>query len=358
MNFEDTDYRQEILDLENPFDITLVSDFLKDLSFEYKSGEVDMTMILYNLNDELIGTGSIRKKTLKFVAVSPKFRDTTAFAQIVTFLTSKILENYKQCFIFTKPNTSKRFESLGFSLIATAEPLFSVLEFGYETIKDYQGYLEENKVETKTNQIASIVVNCNPFTIGHQYLIEKAAAENELVYLFVVSENLSVFPFELRWDMIKKGIVHLNNVKMISTGSYIVSGAIFPHYFLKQAEACLISEKQAEIDVKIFAEYIAPVLNIKKRYIGTENYCLTTAAYNNAMKEILPKNSIEVMEVERISNDNNGNFISASKVRKAIKNDNLISVLNFLPPITKEFLLSSASEKIKQKIIKGKGRRH
>jgi len=356
MSFEDTDFRQEILDLKNPFDVKLVSDFLKDLGFDYNAIEVDMTLIIYNLNNELIGTGSVRKKTLKFVAVSPNFRDTTAFAMIVTSLTNKILETYKRCFVFTKPDTSKRFESLGFSHIETAEPLFSVLEFGYESIKDYQDYLKENKVKTKTDQIAAIVVNCNPFTIGHQYLIEKAAAENELVYLFVVSENLSVFPFELRWKMIKKGIEHLKNVVILSTGSYIVSGAIFPHYFLKQEETCHISEKQAEIDVKIFANYIAPVLNIKKRYIGTENYCLTTAAYNTAMKTILPKKNIEIIEVKRIAANVGENFISASKVRKAIKNNNLESVLDFLPPITRDFLLSDASEKIKQKIIKGKGR--
>lgn len=356
MSFEDTDFRQEILDLENPYDVKLVHDFLKRLDFEYHSNEVDMTMILYNLNDEFIGTGSVRKKTLKFIAVSPKFRETTAFAQIVTFLTNKVLEIYKQCFVFTKPNTSILFESLGFSHIATAEPLFSVLEFGYETIKNYQEYLKENIVKTKTNQIASIVVNCNPFTIGHQYLIEKAAAENELVYLFVVSENLSVFPFELRWEMIKKGIAHLDNVKMLSTGSYIVSGAIFPHYFLKQESGSLISEKQAEIDVKIFSEYIAPILNIKKRYVGTENYCMTTAAYNRSMHEILPEKNIEVIEVKRISKNGDRNFISASKVRKAIKYDTLQDVIAFLPPVTKDFLRSDASLKIKQKIKKGKGR--
>jgi len=358
MSFEDTDFRQEILDLENPFDVKLVGDFLRNLGFDYNPNEVDLTMILYNLNDEFIGTGSVRKKTLKFVAVSPKFRETTAFSQIVTFLTNNILENYKQCFVFTKPETSSRFISLGFSHIATAEPLFSVLEFGYETIKNYQEYLKENKVKTKTDQIASIVVNCNPFTIGHQYLIEKAAAENELVYLFVVSENLSVFPFELRWKMIKNGISHLKNVVMLSTGSYIVSGAIFPNYFLNQEESCHISEKQAEIDVKIFSEYIAPILNIKKRYIGTESYCLTTAAYNNAMKQILPKKDIEVIEVKRISKNGIGNFISASKVRKAIKNDDMQSVIDFLPPVTKDFLLSDDSLKIKDKIIKGKGSRH
>jgi len=358
MSFEDTDFRQEILDLDNPYDVKLVVDFLKDLGFDYNPDVVDMTMILYNLNDEFIGTGSVRKKTLKFVAVSPDFRDTTAFAQIVTFLTGKILETYKQCFVFTKPETAKRFKSLGFSQIAKAEPIFSVLEFGYESIKDYQQYLKDHKVQTQTERIASIVMNCNPFTIGHQYLIEKASAENELVYLFIVSENLSVFPFELRWKMIEKGIAHLNNVKMLSTGSYIVSGAIFPNYFLKQESANLISEKQAEIDVKIFAKYIAPVLNIKRRYIGTENYCHTTSAYNKAMKKILPEKNIEVHEIKRISVNGNDNFVSASKVREAIRTNALEGILDFLPEVTKEFLLSEASLEIRQKIAKGKLRRH
>jgi len=349
MNFEDTDFRQEILDPSNPYDVKLVSDFLADLGFEYEANRVDTTMILYNLNEEIIGTGSIRKKTLKFVAVAPKFRDSTAFALIVSFLTDKILENHRQCFVFTKPTTAVLFESLGFKLIATAEPLFSVLEFGYESINNYQEYLKTNKKENIQGSIAAIVVNCNPFTNGHKYLIEKAAAENDLVYLFVVSENLSVFPFELRWQLIKEGTAHLKNVVMLTTESYIVSGAIFPNYFLKQESWSLISQKQSEIDVKIFLKYIVPILGINKRYVGTECYCPTTATYNKMMKELLPKEGIELIEIERIKGVNNS-FISASKVREAIKNDTLDNIIDFLPEVTKEFLLSDESLEIRNKI--------
>lgn len=356
MSFEDTDFRQEILDTENPFDVKLVSDFLKSIGFDYKPQEVDFTMILYNLNDEIIGTGSIKRKTLKYVAVAPTFRESTAFPLIVTFLSNKILEKFNRCFVFTKPETAKLFESLGFSLIAKAEPLFSVLEFGYKSIKDYQNYLLKNKVETKTDDISAVVVNCNPFTKGHKYLIEKAASESEQVYLFVVKEDLSAFPFEIRWKLIEEGISHLKNVKMLSTGPYIVSGAIFPNYFLKNEEWNHISEKQAEIDVKIFAEYIVPILNIKKRYIGTENYCLTTASYNRAMHEILPEADVKVIEVKRISLGEATNYISASKVRNAIKEDNLQSILDFLPDVTKNFLLSEESAEIKTKIKSGTGR--
>jgi len=358
MTFEDTDFRQEILNLENPLDVKLLNTFLASLDFDGIKEEVDTTMIIYNLNNEIIGTGSLKGNTLKYVVVAPAFRETTAFPLIVTYLADKALEKHKQCFVYTKPETAKLFQALGYSLIATAEPLFAVLEFGYKTIKDYQRHLKQNIIETSTNNIAAIVVNCNPFTIGHRYLIEKASQENELVYLFVVSENLSAFPFEIRWKLIEGGISHLKNVKMLATGPYLVSGAIFPNYFLKNESWNLISQKQAEIDVKIFADYIAPILNIKKRYIGTEKDCQTTAAYNTAMQNILPEYDIKVIEYERISADinNKNNFVSASKVREAIKYNKLHNVLNLLPKSTQEFLISKKSEEIRLKIINSNNR--
>lgn len=359
MTFEDTDFRQELLDLDSPLDIKLLKTFLSSLGFDYKPEDVEITMIIYNLNNEIIGTGSLNGNTLKYVVVAPAFRDSTAFPLIVTYLADKALENYKQCFVYTKPETAKLFQALGYSLIATAEPLFSVLEFGYKTIKDFQHHLKQYKIETKTNNVAAIVVNCNPFTFGHRYLIEKASKENELVYLFVVSENLSAFPFEIRWKLIENGISHLKNVKMLATGPYIVSGAIFPNYFLKHESWNLISEKQAEIDVKIFVEYIAPILNIKKRYIGCETYCETTAAYNTAMHKILPLHNIEVVECERISANKEfceKDYISASKIREAIKQDELNDVLSSLPESTKIFLLSDDSAEIRLKIKKGNSR--
>lgn len=350
MNFEDTDFRMEVLDIENPFDVKMVYDFLLKLGFEYNTADINYTLILYNLNNDIIGTGSLNRETLKYVVVAKEFRESTAFSLIVTSLVNKALEQYKRCFVFTKPQTAKLFESLGFSKLATAEPLFTVLEFGYKTIKDYQEYLRTKKVNTKTDKIAAIVVNCNPFTKGHKYLIEKASQENEIVYLFIVKENLSVFPYEIRKGLIKKGIAHLKNIVVLSTGPYIVSGAIFPDYFIKNENLNLISAKQAEIDIKIFAKYIAPVLNIKKRYVGTENYCQITAAYNKAMKDILPKAGIQFIEIPRITSGDDKNYISASKIRKAIKEDNLQEYLDFLPAVTKAFLLSKEAKPIIDKI--------
>jgi len=348
MNFEDTDFRYEFLDTENPFDVKLVSKFLSQNGYDFSAEVVDATLIMYNLNDEMIGTGSCKNQTLKYVVVADKFRETTAFPLIVSYLSDRILKEHKNCFVFTRPETSILFEGLGFKEIAKADPLFAVLEFGYETIKDYQESLLKIKKETKTGQVAAIVVNCNPFTKGHLYLIEKAAAENELVYLFVVEENLSVFPYETRLKIIKKGIAHLDNVVIVGTGAYIVSGGIFPNYFLKLEDWNHISQKQAELDVSIFAKYIVPVLNIKKRYVGTEKYCRTTKAYNDAMKRILPEYGCELIEVTRKSmgmvvQGDEKDCISASKIRLAIKEDRFNEVIDFLPEVTRDFLLSEES---------------
>jgi [citrate (pro-3S)-lyase] ligase len=249
---------------------------------------------------------------------------------------------------------------LGYNEIATAPPLFTVLEFGFESIYTYQNYLRTISVTSTSNEIAGIVVNCNPFTNGHLFLIEKAAAENEIVYLFVVEEERSAFSFDIRWELIRKGISHLKNVVMVRGGMYVVSGAIFPSYFLKCEELNEVMQKQAELDVIIFARYIVPVLKIKKRYVGTEVYCKTTEAYNNAMKTILPGYGVTVIEIERKSVGKAGpdspNYISASKIRDAIREDRLQEVMDFLPDSTREFLLSDDSAPVRSKIKAGKSR--
>ena len=354
MTFEDTDFRQENLDLENPFDVKLVSDFLETLGFSYKVEEVEHTILIYNLRGDIIATGSHKGKILKYVAVASAYRDSTAFALVVTTLTEKLLTSYKNTYVFTRPENSVYFKGLGYKLIASAEPLFCVLEFGFETIENYCNYLKKLKHPGSYKSVAAIVVNCNPFTLGHLYLIEKAAAENDLVYLFVVEENKSVFPFDIRWKLIENGISHLTNVQMVKGGDYIVSGWIFPSYFLKNEKVDDILKTQAELDVKIFANYFVPVLGINKRYVGSENYCKTTAAYNEAMHKILPSNGVEVIEITRIQKHET--FISASLVRKAIKDGKLEEIIDFLPSSTRDFLLSDESSDIRNRIKKSKSR--
>jgi [citrate (pro-3S)-lyase] ligase len=78
------------------------------------------------------------------------------------------------------------------------------------------------------------------------------------------------------------------------------------------------------------------------------------------MKAILPSKGVKVTEVERKSiGTGEGelpNYISASKVRQAIKEDRLNDVLGFLPDSTREYLLSKDSAEIRARIKAGGGR--
>jgi [citrate (pro-3S)-lyase] ligase len=359
MSFENADFREEVLDIQNPYDVKFVSDFLKNLNFDYDPSEVDYTMVLYNLNGDIIGTGSSKKHILKYVAVTERFRNTIAFSQIVTHLIDRLLVHQKHIFVYTLPQNTELFQGLGFTEIATAPPLYAVLEFGYDNIKTYQDYIRSKKIQTTSKPVSALVVNCNPFTNGHKYLIEKASKESRVLYLFVVEEDKSSFPFEIRWRLIKEGIAHLNNIVMLKSSHYVVSGTIFPSYFLKNQCENDISEKQAELDIQTFIRYIVPILGITRRYVGTEDYCQTTLAYNNAMKKLLPKSGVELIEVPRIkieTEKEKDGIVSASKVRDAIKNDYLEQILPFLPAVTKSFLLSKQSEEIINNIKTGEGR--
>lgn len=324
------------------------------LGFDFDPRSVDYTMILCDAQGHIAGTGSYQGQVLKYVAVEPSHRATNCFSVIVTHLLRLLMKRHKQIFAFTRPGNTNSFVRLGFKEVATAEPLYALLEFGYRSIRDYQSYLQSRKVSGATPPIASIVVNCNPFTNGHKYLIETAASESKIVYLFVVEEDRSVFPFKDRWKLVEEGTRHLPNVVMLKSGPYVVSGATFPKYFLQDESPDLVTQNQAELDVVIFAQYIVPVLGITRRYVGTEPYSPTTKAYNAAMKTILSAGGLEVIEIERKSKgadaEGNPNYISASKIRKAIIEDDLTSIQDFLPPCTLAYLQSPSSKAVRAKL--------
>ena len=73
----------------------------------------------------------------------------------------------------------------------------------------------------------------------------------------------------------------------------------------------------------------AKELGITKRFVGEELLDPVTRQYNEAMKRILPNYGIEVEEIKRLETDQG--IISASAVRKWIKEDNWEAVKKFVP---------------------------
>lgn len=164
------------------------------------------------------------------------------------------------------------------------------------------------------NKSGSIVMNANPFTKGHRYLVEKALEEADCLYIFVLEEDKSFFSFEDRLNMVRLGVSDLENVIVIPSGKYIISTRTMPGYFKK--ETCPFVEKDAVVDLEIFASVIAKVMGIKARFAGEEPIDQFTKKYNDTMKKVLPKYNIEFVEIPRKTYGDE--VISASRVRKYI----------------------------------------
>lgn len=163
----------------------------------------------------------------------------------------------------------------------------------------------------------AIVMNCNPFTLGHRYLIERACAWEgvDRLIIFVVEEDRSFFRFEDRIEMVRIGTADLKNVIVIPSGKYIISAQTLPGYFEKDENPDIVFDAADDLD--LFSNVIAPELNISVRFAGEEPIDGYTRQYNKAMSSVLPEHGIEFVEIPRKEHD--GIVISASRVRKLMK---------------------------------------
>lgn len=341
-------YQVRTLYTQNPMDAGIVSEFLESQELDLEA-PLDYTIGLFDGN-QLIGTGSLAGNVLKCIAIDPRYQGTGLSNKIVSELVSRAYElGRTHLFIFTKPENVAMFHDMGFYPIESEAPFVTLLE---NKAKGLQEYIEKlsGKVLSRENQaISSIVMNCNPFTLGHQYLIEQAAAECDQLHLFVVWEDRSSFPNEVRLRLIQEGTRHLKNVYIHKGEHYIVSSATFPSYFIKKKTDLV--EIHCRLDLKIFAGHIAPALGITRRYIGHEPYCQVTATYNQIMKEVLPKYGIEVREIQRRGLEYGEALISASAVRMLLREGKWDQLINFVPVTTLAYLKSEDAQPVLRKIM-------
>lgn len=282
---------------------------------------------------KLQAVGARDRNVLKMIAVDEEYRSTGAFSDIIQGLITDAFDaGYDHLFVFTKPVYSMHFESLNFSLLCSTDKT-AVFEFG----KSISKYLGNLKNLSRQGRNAGLVMNCNPFTLGHRYLIETASAESDFVYVFVVQEDQSVVPYQDRLELVRRGTADLKNVYVIPSGEYAVSRITFPSYFLKDEEQ--IIAQQIEIDLRIFGKHFAPAFNIGKRYVGEEPICNFTSQYNEAMKKIMPEYGIKLVEMERKLMD--GKIISASFARKLFFNEEYEEMKRLVPDVTYEYLMNN-----------------
>lgn len=293
----------------------------------------------------LIGTGSIKGNTLRCIAVEEAYQGTNILNLLMNELVRmQYMLGRNHLFVYTKPSAQKSFQFMGFHRIEEVNGKVILMENRSDGIQKHLNQLEKYKVAGK--KISAIVMNSNPFTKGHLYLIERAAAEGEHVHVFIVSSDLSSFPYKFRKRLMEEGTKHIKNITLHEGGNYIISNATFPSYFIKEPSE--IVKTHAMLDLKIFSNHIAPCLGISKRYVGEEPYCEMTNQYNQVMKELLPKCGIEVREIPRKSINNE--TISASKVRDFIGKGDIEKIKAFVPEATYNFLNSEEGKKVIQKI--------
>ena len=293
-------------------------------------GNLDYTCGLFDENDNLAATGSSFGATLRCFAVDRAHQGEGLLNQIVSHLVERLTgQGRTHLFVYTKVSTAKFFQDLGFYEIARVENTLSFLENRKNGFARFCARLSQSRTEEPA---AAIVMNANPFTLGHLALAERAAAEFPAVHLYVLEEDASLVPFAVRWKLVNEGVAHLPHVICHKSGPYLISSATFPSYFLKDEGAVI--QGHARLDLALFSQ-IAQALNITARYAGEEPSSQVTGLYNRVMAQELPKKGIRFVEVPRASQD--GAPISASTVRKLIHDGNLGAIRPLVPEPTWQF---------------------
>ena len=301
--------------------------------------------------DEIVAGGGLKGGVIKCVAVTDGHKGEAVANQIVSHLIAQANADGHQCVkLFTKPQNRQMFESMSFRLLAEA-PKAILMETGIGGIKRYSEELESEKGKVKSEKsngklhhlnpstpqpIAPpsgiIIMNCNPFTLGHRYLIEQAAQQVETLYILVVREDCSMFSYDERKAIISRGVAHLDNVVVCDGSEYSISATTFPTYFLKSLSDA--SDTQMTLDIDLYRRHIAPALGATVRFVGTEPDDPLTRRYNELMKSMLP----DVREVARL--EKNGVAVSASRVRKAIVENHLALAARLVPPTTVPYIVA------------------
>ena len=307
-------------------EIEKVKDFL--LRFSLKLDQ-DITKTFYMEDeDNIVGTISCANYIIKDLAVDPNYQSENVAGKLVNAMIMYFSQNEIYSYqVFTKPMYKNIFLSLGFKEIVSTDKVI-MLEGGTSSINDELDKIKKQldmrfAVLDETSDICALVINGNPLTTGHVHLIEYASSLHQMVVVFIVEENKSVFTFEERLSMAYLATKRLANVCVIPSTKYIVSSLTFPTYFLKDGNE--VNEEHAKIDALIFKEYFMKKLFIKKRYLGEESNP-KMINYNNTLKEILKD---KVVIIPRLCEDSQA--VSASRVRSLIEQNKVDEALAYIP---------------------------
>ncbi|MCQ2419897.1 MAG: [citrate (pro-3S)-lyase] ligase [Clostridia bacterium] len=290
----------------------------------------DYRVGIWDSQDELAATGALVGDMLQMIAVDPAYQGENLAAKVVTALVREAGRRGIGCvYMIAKRQSAAQFQALGFK--PAAETAAAVLlEWGSPGIAAFCKTLEAHRTLSRTG---CIVMNANPFTKGHRYLVEKVCEACERVIVLAVEEDRSEFPFDVRLALIREGLSDLPQVTVLPGSRYVISSMTFPAYFVRDAAKSLA---ESEMDAVLFGKYIAPSLGVTDRFVGTEPLSASTAVYNETLQRLLPQYGIELHIIDRTELDSSP--VSASAVRKHIAENDREAALALVPETTADWL--------------------
>ena len=354
------------LPLSLPFFRNQVEAFLRENGLRME--ELDHYYACTSPDGSILAGAGIKADIIKCVAVAPSARSEgfmlPLLSRVVSDAAAKGVLNLK---VFTKPENREIFESIGFKVLASA-PKAVLMENG-RGLEKYCEYLLCQR-QPSARKCGVIVMNANPFTLGHKYLIEKALEQVDHLFVIPVKEDASAFPYLERIAMIRAAIqpdssvmpdsdrasaqpsaeqnyfsgrcpknqfssanaspAHADaRITVLEGSDYCISAATFPTYFLKDLSDA--AETQMRLDIDLFERHIMPALGATVRFVGSEPLDPLTARYNALMH-----NAVVIPRLEAIS---------ASRVRAAIEAGDYASAAALCPSTTHPYLLAALAER-------------
>lgn len=326
------EYRVEQIDLRFGTEKEQLWEFLRAHHLKPEQ-DLDVAFGVFDLEDTLCGCGCAAGSLLKCFAVAEELRGQNALGSLVSELVqNRFARGLYDLFVITRAKNKELFAQCGFYPLAQTQELV-MLENTPRGPENFVAPFWCAGDETKT--VGAIVMNCNPFTRGHRALVEYAASQCDVLHLFVVEEDRSAFSTATRLRLVRSGVADLPCVRVHRSGPYMISGATFPTYFLKENED--VTRLQTQLDIALFAQRIAPALHITRRFAGEEPLDPVTAQYNDAMRSLLAEHGVEFVEIPRVAED--GAPISASRVRRLLQTSGVCAdVLTLVPKSTAAYL--------------------
>ena len=312
---------------------TRVERFLADSGLRLE--DVDYYAAVTDDDGNIIAGGGLQGNVIKCIAVGPAARETGLSNRLISHLIGMATQSGHQTIkVYTKPENHDVFESMGFKVLARA-PHAILMENGVKGIGAYTDYLRRMRGD-RADGASAIVMNANPFTLGHLYLVHRAAEQSSTLYVIAVREDRSVFSYAERLAMIQAGCKDLDNVVVVEGSDYAISELTFPTYFLKQVTDA--TDTHITLDLDLFARHIAPALGVSTRYVGSEPIDALTARYNHLMQDQLPQHGITVKTIERFSLD--GQPVSASRMRQSLNEGSLVNAAALVAKTTEPYLIA------------------